>query len=188
MNTPRINAAALWPGAVSLGIGVYFLVLSARMTLGSWQNPGPGLWPTCLSVLISLVSLALLALALRKKPASGTIHQLQEHIHPVPGTDDAALEAAWERTEGAEEEGFTRNSRYPLYAVLGLAAFILLFERFGLSLPCLALLLFWTKLLGKERWRVAVPVSVGLTALIYIIFGWGLDVPFPDDILLFNAR
>lgn len=162
MQTSRGASAALWPSIVPFAIGLGSFALSSRLKFGDWHNPGPGLWPMCISVFILLVSAALFVSAWVKIRADR------------PAADDM--------------ERFTRSSRYPFYAMLALAAFIPLFDWFGLSLPCLALLLFWTRLLGRERWRVALPVSLGLTIFLYVIFGWGLGVPFPDDVLLLSAR
>lgn len=83
--------------------------------------------------------------------------------------------------ESHEDESFTKDSRYSLYGVLSLALFIVLFEQIGLSLPSVALFLFWTRFLGMERWITSILVSLGLTATIYMLFAWGLHIPFPED-------
>jgi len=41
-------------------IGVYVLVQSARLPMGSWTQPGPGVFPFILSLLLSFVGIALL--------------------------------------------------------------------------------------------------------------------------------
>ncbi|GFZ97095.1 hypothetical protein GCM10008018_49340 [Paenibacillus marchantiophytorum] len=142
--------AALAKSAVPFAVGLFFFILSRRLSFGTWNDPGPGLWPTCLSALIMLVSLLLFFM-------------------------DRRVE---------EEESFTRDARFPLYGLISLAIFILLFDQIGLTLPCLAAFVFWIRFLGKESWRSSILVSLGLTAAIYAIFAWGLDIPFPDDKLL----
>ncbi|GAA3400205.1 tripartite tricarboxylate transporter TctB family protein [Paenibacillus hodogayensis] len=141
-------------GFVPLAVGLFFFILSRKLSFGTWSNPGPGLWPTCLSALILLASLALIA--------SKRVRE--------------------------DKEAYTRESRFPLYGVLSLAAFILLFERLGATLPCFALFLFWIRFLGKERWIGAVACSAGITAVLYLIFAWGLHIPFPEDKLLLLFR
>jgi hypothetical protein len=46
---------------VPLALGVGGLVLSARMGLGSFTDPGPGLWPALICVVLTAMSVVLLA-------------------------------------------------------------------------------------------------------------------------------
>jgi putative tricarboxylic transport membrane protein len=43
-----------------LAIGIYVLVQSFRLPMGSWTQPGPGVFPFILSLLLTLVGIALL--------------------------------------------------------------------------------------------------------------------------------
>ena len=43
-----------------LAIGIYILVQSVRLPMGSWNQPGPGVFPLILSLLLSIVGAALL--------------------------------------------------------------------------------------------------------------------------------
>ncbi|WP_262685641.1 tripartite tricarboxylate transporter TctB family protein [Paenibacillus baimaensis] len=147
MKVQRYYSAAI--KVVPFILGLFFFIYSSRMSFGTWNNPGPGLWPTCLSVLIMVVSVMLFF------------------------TD--------RNGDRKDDESFTTDSRYSLYGVLSLALFIVLFEQIGLSLPSIAVFLFWTRFLGMERWITSILVSLGLTAAIYMIFAWGLHIPFPED-------
>ncbi len=44
-----------------LGIGIGALALSVRLPMGSWTQPGPGVFPFILSLLLTIVGIALLA-------------------------------------------------------------------------------------------------------------------------------
>jgi len=133
-----------------LVIGIGALLYAQKLPFGSWNDPGPGLWPICLSVLIIAVSLLLI----------------------------------FRKEENEETEPFTRDSWFPFYGVLSLIAFIVLFEHVGIIVPSLLTFLIWTRFFGRERWRNALALSVGLTALIYLLFAKGLEIPFPKDLLL----
>jgi hypothetical protein len=148
-----MNRAVIFHAAKSiipLGVGAFALYHSRKLTFGTWNNPGPGMWPTCLSIAIIVLSLFLL---LTNKPSE-------------------------------EDESFTRDSRFSLYGALSLGMFILLFNQTGLILPALLLFIYWIRFLGKEGWKVSILVSIGMTALIYGTFTWGLHIPFPHDVLL----
>ncbi len=49
-------------------IGIFVLVLSIRLPMGSWTQPGPGVFPFILSLLLSLIGIALL---LSSRPGAG---------------------------------------------------------------------------------------------------------------------
>lgn len=89
------------------------------------------------------------------------------------------------RSGAAGTEAFGRDSWQAAAGVLSILAFALVFERTGFLLPAMGLLLFWCRVLGKESWRMSLPVAVMAPAVTYLLFGAVLSVPFPDDVIAF---
>lgn len=77
-------------------------------------------------------------------------------------------------------EKFTDKTRSVVYACLSMAAFIFLFDKIGLVLCGVLILIFWLKVLAKEPWRITVPVTIGVVALIYLVFVVWLKIPIPE--------
>ncbi len=84
---------------------------------------------------------------------------------------------------GAEER-FGRDSLVVVGAVLSLLAYAFLFEQVGFEIPTIALLVLWLKGFGRESWKVTATVSVGATAVVYLLFITGLDMSLPHIVHL----
>lgn len=84
----------------------------------------------------------------------------------------------------ATAEAFTAKSRMFLYAVGGIAGFIVLFQWLGFLLPGALLLLLWLKYLSRESWRMSVLLAVLVAISFYVVFVVWLKIPFPEDILV----
>lgn len=84
---------------------------------------------------------------------------------------------------GAEER-FSRDSLVVVGAVLSLLAYAFLFEQVGFEIPTVALLVLWLKGFGRESWKVTATVSVGATAVVYLLFITGLDMSLPHIVHL----
>lgn len=82
-----------------------------------------------------------------------------------------------------QTEHFTRSSRTVAAAVAGMVGYALLFPYTGFTLPAFLLLLFWTRVLGGERWVVAATVSAAASAGFFCLFALALDVPLPRDLI-----
>ncbi|MEU7835194.1 MULTISPECIES: tripartite tricarboxylate transporter TctB family protein [unclassified Nonomuraea] len=78
-----------------------------------------------------------------------------------------------------EEETFTREALIVVVAAVSLVGYALLFERIGFEIPTVALLVLWLKGLGREGWRMTVIISLGSTAVLYLLFVTGLGVSLP---------
>lgn len=143
-------------GLLTLALGVFFLYQSLKLELGSWNEPGPGLWPLLLSLLVLTASSVLLI-----------------------GHSDGGAGA-----EKKPFAALLRDSRLPLGAIASLILFIVLFRYAGLTLAGWVMLLCWLRLLGKEKWTTSIVAATGLTALCHILFAVALQVPLPEDWVL----
>ncbi|PTT63965.1 tripartite tricarboxylate transporter TctB family protein [Arthrobacter sp. HMWF013] len=130
---------------VPLLLGVFGLVISFGLGVGSLGAPGAGLWP----LVISLVMIT----------ASATALIRAKHDEDV--------------------EAFDGGIRTVALSVASLLAYAALLPVIGFEIPTVLLLFFWIKVLGKERWRSAVAVSVIATVVVYVLFILLLAVPIP---------
>lgn len=83
-----------------------------------------------------------------------------------------------------EGEGLAIGTWHAVLGAASIALFILMFEHMGLTVPSFLLLLFWMRALGKEQWRSSVVAALAFTVFSVVVFVWGIDAPFPDDVLL----
>lgn len=143
----RHTVAARAPFVVALICAAYFGYGAVQLGVGGFTDPGPGLWPLGISIVLALCCMIGLV---------------------VPDTD---------------VEGFGRRLLRPAMGIAVLALFILLFERVGLILTGLIVLLFWFKILAKESWKVAGPLAVATTGVAYVLFVVVLGAVFPDDLI-----
>ncbi|MFC5703732.1 tripartite tricarboxylate transporter TctB family protein [Cohnella faecalis] len=143
-------------GLLTLALGVFFLYQSLKLELGSWNEPGPGLWPLLLSLLVLTASFVLL----------------------IGNSEGGA------GSEKKPFAALLRDSRLPLAAIASLVLFIVLSRYAGLTLAGGIMLLAWLRLLGKEKWTTSIVVAAGLTALCHVLFAVALQVPLPEDWLL----
>jgi integral membrane sensor domain MASE1 len=126
-------------------VGVAAVFGAFGLGIGSFSEPGAGLWPAVVGAAMAITSLALL-------------------VNP--------------RHSGTEER-FSREATLVVIGVLSLFAYALLFERLGFEIPTLALIVLWMKVIGREKWRPTLTVSVATTAAIYALFITGLGVNLP---------
>lgn len=139
---PRTQVVA---ALVATGAGVFGLVASWSYGLGRLTQPGPGLWPFTVSVIITVLSLGLL----------------------VTGR------------HATDTEKFTRSSLLALYGVVTLLGLALLLPVIGFEVPSLLVMLIWTRLLGRETWRMSIVVSILTVAAFYALFVLALAIPLP---------
>lgn len=87
--------------------------------------------------------------------------------------------------EVAEETGLTPQEikKRELIMVLWILAVLGLVLVFGFWIAIAATLLFFTKLYGKESWKVSIWSAVGGLSFIYVIFQLVLEVPLFEGFL-----
>jgi len=136
-------------------IGTYGLILSLRLPLGDLREPGPGMLPLGLSILL-LASGFLRFVSGRKREA---------------------------RTEKIGWHEFARKLGTPL-RILGLTAlFVLLLEKVGYLLVSLAytfVLFFW---ISRFKWWIALGLAVAIGLGSWYFFVRILAVPLPQGFL-----
>jgi putative tricarboxylic transport membrane protein len=138
-----------------LALGLFVIAISHALRLGNLHNPGPGLFPFLVGLLLLSASSCALIKSLVKK--------------------ETALEAV---KEVQNERRLGRLSG----AVVSLFAYGLFFETLGyLIATCIILiLLFWS--MGSRKWAFVVGFSIFIAFLTYFGFTF-LGVRFPKGIL-----
>jgi len=139
----------LGAAAVLLVFGLVAVSQAWGLRLGSVAAPGPGFFPLGLAIAFSLVSLGLLVTAFRTPPGT------------APPPADA-------------------GGRVKVLGALGaLLVYALTLEWLGFPLATFGLLLFFFKVLQRQRWLVAIGGSLVTSLTTYFIFKLWLGVNLP---------
>jgi putative tricarboxylic transport membrane protein len=67
----------------------------------------------------------------------------------------------------------------PLLGVVLLGLYALVIEKLGFPLTTLIFLLIWMGVIERIHWLKMVAISIGVTLVLYLIFGYFLEVPVP---------
>ncbi len=89
----------------------------------------------------------------------------------------SAAAVALQRNDDAEAIG--RASGLVAVGAVSLVAYAALFEVTGFEIATIALVAFWLRFLGGVGWRLTAAVSIGATAVIYVLFIILLGVSLP---------
>ncbi|MBO3731906.1 tripartite tricarboxylate transporter TctB family protein [Glycomyces niveus] len=81
-----------------------------------------------------------------------------------------------------DTEAFTRGTVAVLAAAGGLAVYASLYEVVGFEVPTVLLLFAWLRFLSRESWLMSAVLAVAVTAVAYVLFIIGLNVPLPHII------
>jgi putative tricarboxylic transport membrane protein len=141
-------------GLILLGFAGIILLQSLGLPFGSIRTPHTGFFPLVLAVLLLLLSLLLLAQALRQSE-NGT------HLWQV-------------NAEGWKRIGFI------LGAMIG---FALVLEGLGYLLSTFILMVFLLRVFEPQRWIVVITVAFSTALISYVIFASLLGIPLPAGIL-----
>ncbi|MFZ9298410.1 MAG: tripartite tricarboxylate transporter TctB family protein [Hylemonella sp.] len=152
----KINDAL--SGAILLALSLAILYLIRDYPIIPGQNIGPAAFPGLLAGLLAVCSLALIWRGLRKQQRGSWLEL-----------------GAWIRS------GY--HLRNFLLTLVALLFYILVSDALGFILTALILLslLFWAL---RVRPLLILPLALGVTLLIHLIFYKGLRVPLPWGILL----
>jgi putative tricarboxylic transport membrane protein len=132
-------------GIVALAVGVVAGLEVRNLGVGSLTDPGPGLWPLIVSVVLVLTGAAV---------------------------------AVWPG-DGADVEVIGREAGVVVVACLSLVAYTAVISTVGFELPTVLLIAFWLRFLGSEPWLTTAAVSLGVTAVVYVVFIVALGVALP---------
>lgn len=140
-------------GYILLIIGAITAWSATHLSMGKFKHPGPGFLPFGLAIVLIVLSLVLI---FSSRPKKG--------IAPVP---------FWPQ----------RTWLRPLLGVAILIFFALVVEWVGFIITTFIFLVIWMGVIERVRWLTILSVSIGTTAVLYLIFALFLDVPLPMGFL-----
>jgi putative tricarboxylic transport membrane protein len=143
-----------------LASGIYGFYYSVQLPMGKWNEPGPGVFPFALSLLLLISAVAWFISGKRSK------------------TEE-------EKGETAGGSAFFKNLATPLKIVVLTALFILAFSRVGYLITSslyLFILLLWV---SRYKVIVSAALAVGIGVGSWYFFAKILAVPLPQGFLSF---
>jgi len=140
---------------IFLAAGIYGLIFSSSLSLGKWNQPGPGVFPLALSILLCISGIAWFI--------QGKSKDRKEEVVP--------------------QEGFFRKFRTPLQVVGVTAAFILALTVLGYLLASMLYLFVLFLWVSRYRLRVALVLAVTFGVGSWLFFGRLLATYLPNGFL-----
>jgi putative tricarboxylic transport membrane protein len=144
-------------GFVLLSFAVILFFAAQGLPLKSEFGPGSGLFPVILSVLLALLSLAIIIQAWWKNRLGKTTEETQKILGPG-------------------------KKKYFLYLAC-FFAFSLFLEKLGYFLSMILFLGFILKYVEKQSWKTTCAIIIASGLISYFIFVKFLAVPLPAGIL-----
>jgi|SRR5665647_438423 putative tricarboxylic transport membrane protein len=141
-----------WGSLIWLGAGIVICIGAFRLSLGSMNNPGPGMFPFLAGAILAMLASILLFQSLRSKEA--------------PAQGDAFFIGAG----GTKKAGLI---------LLALFAYSLSMEYLGFILGTALFLAFLLAVVEPQRWYIVVFGSIAASLLAYTIFKVAFDTPLP---------
>ena len=140
-----------------LGLGLAVIYASHRLGLGTLTNPGPGFLPFWSGVILcGLSALVFFQGRLTQRAGGGgPLSQLWAGM-------------AWPK---------------PVYVVIALFAYVMIFAHLGFLLCTTVLLIFLFKAIEPETWLRAIVGAVLAAGVSYVLFGVWLQVQLPRGFL-----
>ena len=134
-------------------LGLYVITSGVRLGFGEWRDPGPGFIAVVSGAVLLFLSALWLVMTLVKKWG----------LEPT-------------KRFFAESDSYKRV----LLTLLSLVIFALLLDWVGFMISTLLLLVFLFRAIEPQRWKLAIPLAIGITILCVIVFQLWLQVQFPE--------
>jgi putative tricarboxylic transport membrane protein len=143
----------LIPAFIWMGLGIAVAAISYGLQLGTLRNPGAGLMPFLLGILLSLCSVPILIdslLTIRNKAKQGD-------------------ESIWSGVE------FKRL----ILVIISLICYAMILEKVGFVIATFLLLIILFKVIGSRKWLFTLMASATVVFLSYLLFVTLLKVEMP---------
>lgn len=172
MRTKKMAKLNVFAGIGFILLAILVMSECSRLGIGSFHEPGAGLYPGLVVTLLIVVSVLLmiqsLALVIRERG--------MKEKRPATADLDGDL-----GTIGFERAKMKRVG----FVILLLLLSSIFFEMAGFLLSTFLLVFFIVKVVERESWVLSIIVSFGSTVPAYIIFKVFLRVPLPAGVLGF---
>jgi hypothetical protein len=145
-----VKKAQVIVGIFWIGLSLFVMLVSRNLGLGKLRNPGPGLMPFVIGLMLLLVSLFFVARLLLKTQGIGS-----------------------------EAEASSPTSFWKISILLGsLIAYELLLEKLGYPIATFVLLFLLLRVTGSKKWMATLISSVLISLASYFLFNFlGLNFP-----------
>ncbi len=153
--------------AVLLLIGGGYLWHDSRYSLDTLANPGPGVFPL-------VVGLLLVALAATQLARSGG------RLLLAPPTEKPGSPAACPPDAPSQ----TRSEGIPWLMVGILVLYLMVVSRIGFLTSTFVLIIICSKLMGTPGWKRPVLLAAGLIIACHLLFSIWLKVPLPTGLFV----
>jgi putative tricarboxylic transport membrane protein len=136
-----------------MALGLYVIISGVRLGFGEWQDPGPGFIAVLSGCVLFFLSALWLMMTMAKKWG----------LEPT-------------KRFFAESDSYKRV----LLTLVSLVVFAALLNLIGFMIATLALLIFLFRAIDPQRWRLAIPLALGITIVCVIVFQIWLQVQLPE--------
>ena len=142
---------------VCLAVAVVICIASVRLSMGTLQRPGPGLFAFLAGALFGLLSLLCFLQSFRGLP-----EEERKPFWPNPP-----------------------RGRKMLYVIIALVIYTAVMKYLGFALDTFLFLVFLMRKVEPQRWPLVLSVSILGVILSYGVFQLWLDIPLPRGIWKF---
>ena len=151
---PFARSGDFWSGIALAALGAYIVTQAWRWDYMTEEGPGPGFFPLWYGSLMVLLSLALVAGAVLKRPSPG-----------------AAPTVRW------------NDLRRALLCWVAFVASIALMPLAGFAISFAALTWFIVAVMARQPQKIALPLAIGGSLFFYGLFELALDLSLPRGVL-----
>lgn len=147
----------LIPAFIWMGLGIAVAAISYGLQLGTLRNPGAGLMPFLLGILLSLCSVPILI---------GSLLTIS-------------------RTKAKQgDEGIWSGVQFKrlIFVVFSLVCYAMILEKVGFVIATFLLLIILFRVIGSRKWLFALMTSAIVVFLSYLLFVTLLKVEMPSGI------
>ena len=142
---------------VLIGIGIFYLVCAWELESGTFENPGPGLFPIIIGLILVGTNVLHLFFSLGRQRES-------------------RLRVIWEELK-------PRNILCAAMVVGAVAVYLVVLQRIGFLLVSPLLVFFLAWVMGGKHWVINLILGMVSSVLIYWIFWVVMRVPIPTGLL-----
>jgi putative tricarboxylic transport membrane protein len=139
---------------ILIGLASFILLEAGKLSFGSIRVPQTAFFPVVLATLLLVLSLFLLAQALRSAPTG-------------------------RGRERIDAEGWSRIGA----TLVTLVGFALALERLGFLLSTFLLMVLLLRAIEPQAWHKVLAVALATSLVAYAIFGWLLGIPLPAGVI-----
>jgi hypothetical protein len=166
MDGPTDARKELTSGIILALVAGGYLLANAGHALDSLANPGPGVFPLAVGLLLAIL-------------AGWQVARAGGRLMAVPR--DPGVRLGVDARQGWGQS--TKNERAPFCMVATLALYLIVLGRLGFLSSTFVLVIICSKLMGSRGWGRPIALAFGIVLASYVLFSIWLKVPLPTGYL-----